>query len=140
MCTRLKLNRGIVTPGMLLQYQLLTASKQGKFGMYGGKIPNVRDDKLNTTWRNLYENNRAIVTVEAFVEKGQSFVSPSGLLQLAALYDPQGDIAIVTRDASALVIPYHHRMPMVIVGDPEPWLRFGSAQFGEVRELQLESL
>lgn len=139
MCTRLKLNRGIITPGMVIQYQLLTASKQGKFGLYNGRVPNVRDDRLTTIWRNLYENNRAIVAVDAFEERGKSFVSPNGILHLAAVCDPEGNIAVVTRDSTPIVAQFHHRMPMIIPGDPEMWLKKGTIWTGQV-DLQLQSL
>lgn len=141
MCTRLKLNRGIITPGMIIQYELLTASKQGKFGLYGGKIPNVRDDRLKSTWGSLYHNNRAIITVESFEEKGHSFVSPTGHLVLAAVYDLNGDIAIVTRDATPLVAQVHNRMPMILPGDfQDMWLRHGAQWTQNYSALQLVSL
>lgn len=123
MCTKLKVAAMYVTPGMVIQYKTLSAIKSGKFGFTGGMTPNVREDKLKTTWAG-YFNNRAVIDVEGFKEKGLGFGNPIGMSKVACLFDVNGDLAIVTTDSSAEVAKVHHRMPCIIA-DEQAWLAEG---------------
>lgn len=126
MCTKLKVAAMYVTPGMVIQYKTLSAIKSGKFGFTGGMTPNVRDDKLVTTWAG-YFNNRAVIDVEGFREKGLGFGNPIGVLKVACLFDVNGDLAVVTTDSfkhSPEVAKYHGRMPCIIA-DEQAWLEKG---------------
>lgn len=124
MCTKLKVATTYVTPGMVIQYKTLSAIKSGKFGFTGGLTPNVREDKLKTTWAG-YFSNRAVIDVEGFKEKGLGFGNPNGVSKIACLFDVNGDVAIVTTDSTSEVAKIHHRMPCIIA-DEQAWLEKGT--------------
>lgn len=116
MCTKLKVAAMYVTPGMVIQYRTLQAVKSGRFGFSSasyGNIPNVRKEKLLTTWLKLF-SNRAIVDAEGFVEHGITFGKPNKLVKIACLFDLDGNLAVITTDSNPQVAPIHHRMPAII--------------------------
>lgn len=122
MCTNLKFRNVHVTPGMVIAYKTLTTMKQGKFGLAGGMTPNVRADKLYTYWAPLFAN-RAVIEVDSFVEKGINLGRDTPI-KIACIFDPGGDIAVITRESTGVVAKVHHRMPFIIE-DEDKWLRQG---------------
>lgn len=123
MCTKLKVAAMYITPGMVIQYKTLTAIKSGKFGFTGGMTPNVREDKIKTTWAG-YFKNRAIIEVEGFKEKQFGFGSDEPM-KIACLFDVEGDLAIITTDSVGEVASVHHRMPCIITNEGA-WLMNGA--------------
>lgn len=123
MCTRLKVARSYITPGMTIQYRILSGIKSGKFGMMGGMRPNARKESLSSVWGGLLEH-RAILEVDSFVERGVDFGKHEKPTKLACIFDFTGDLAIITTNSIPEVARVHNRMPCV-VEDEEAWLRDG---------------
>lgn len=130
MCTRLKVATMYVTPGMVLQYKTLSAIKSGMFGINQGSIPNARQDKLPTTWARFFANNRAVVEVEGFKEHGIGFGKPDKMGKIAAIYDDEGSIAIITTDSMPEVAKVHGRMP-AFIEDEKAWLERGELKLAD---------
>lgn len=124
MCTRLKVAKAYITPGMTIQYRILSGIKSGKFGIAGGSYPNARREGLGTTWRHYYMTNRAILEIDSFIEKGTTFGKKDKPTKLACIYDLTGDLAIITTDSIPEVAKVHHRMPCIIE-DEYAWLNDG---------------
>lgn len=123
MCTKLKIAQSYITPGMTIQYRILSGVKSGKFGMMGGTHLNARKENLSSVWEVLL-SHRAILEVDSFVERGVNFGKHKKPTKLACIFDFAGDLAIITTDSISEVAKVHNRMPCV-VEDEEAWLRDG---------------
>lgn len=123
MCTRLKVKGTYITPGMVMQYQILSSIRSGRFGLDAGRMPNVREERLKTYWAPLF-GNRAVIEAEVFYEKGCTFGIKNTITRIPCIFDVNGDVGIITTDATGPVKAVHHRMPCIIV-DIDAWLKHG---------------
>jgi len=129
MCTRLRKGTGLITPGVLAQYRVLSGILQGKFGLDFGQGPilNAREESLHGFWHKK-DAQRGIIEVDEFYEKNVGF-GMDGPMKVGCLYMPSHNFVIVTTAANNVVLPYHHRMPLII-GDEAAWLNHGHVLHG----------
>lgn len=112
MCGRIRAVGRLVSPGSIMQFNSLTGSVIGKWGIGSSNIYNARFDKLPTTWRG---TERGVLTIDGFYEKKVFFERGEGKkLDVAVIFNRQLDFAIVTTEASSQISAWHHRMPLVL--------------------------
>jgi putative SOS response-associated peptidase YedK len=126
MCSGLRVHHIRVTPGKSLKYITLSGERLGIWGLGRGMgAYNARSENLETTWKGLKEN-RAVVEVDSFEEKGALYHSKLVKTQLAAIFDDIGDIVILTRPATGGVELVHPRMPVILPDGGKEWLGEGA--------------
>lgn len=128
MCNRLRIDQRLVTPGMELQYRILTAIRNGTWGMTHGLIKpyNARLEKLHSYWI-MYANNRGAIVADSFEEKGYEFEASSGKLILPVIFNDKSEFAIITTESTLAIMPVHHRMPVILSEQGEQlWVREGN--------------
>lgn len=112
MCVKLK-SSGL-KPGQINMF--LTSAGKG-FGVWGfekGKQYNARQESLPTIW-NKPQYKRGIITVDSFWEKGKEFKHVGNKdIYLGIIYNPEAEFAVITCPANELVLPFHHRMPLIL--------------------------
>jgi putative SOS response-associated peptidase YedK len=115
MCVKLKGNK--MTPGQVQAFLTKLGKASGVWGFGNGKQANVRMESLSTIWRKI-QMNRGILSVESFWERDKEFVRKDGkLFQLAVIFNPEYEFAVMTVPALGIVRDFHHRMPGCLVDD-----------------------
>lgn len=115
MCIKLK-GSGM-TPGQIQAFMTKLGKASGIWGFNNGTQYNARLESLDTTWGK-YKDNKGILTVDSFWERGKQFVRRDGkLLQIGIIYNDKPEFAVVTMNANDVVKPFHHRMPVVLTED-----------------------
>lgn len=124
MCGGISINRVRVTPGKSVKYKTFSGERTGIWGLgMGYGAYNARVENLDTTWKK-ERDNRGVLEVGSFEEKGIHFTNAEHKMKLATVYDIYGDFAIITCPAGGAVKGIHSRMP-VAIEDEKSWLEAG---------------
>lgn len=114
MCNQITIHQVRIRPGNRTKYTTEKGRREGIWGLGNGwGAYNARMENLDSVWKEI-KDNRAIITVDSFSEKGNEFRQKGGDTYLAALYDLEGDFVILTQDSIGDVKQVHPRMPILI--------------------------
>lgn len=123
MCGKAKHHNNIIIPGTSIEFRTSSGLITGKWGISDGLVYNARSEKLNTTWANWSNKNRGILTLDSFFERSKEFVNNNSNLLVPIIFNNINEFAIITRDATDIVKPFHHRQPIILNSNNiEDWL------------------
>lgn len=117
MCSRIRMGPNILSQGAILSIIMAgqkTATMQWglKYGLDG--LVNLRSEKLHTTW-NYISQNRCVLPVTGFIEKGKEFSIPGQPLLLGGLFSTdRTTFGLLTKEAEGVIKEVHHREPVIV--------------------------
>jgi putative SOS response-associated peptidase YedK len=86
----------------------------GSWGISNGTQVNARMESLETSWKGI-QQNRGILSVDSFWEKGKEFVHVDKKdFNVCLIYNAYMEFAVITAPANGLVKQYHDRMPLIL--------------------------
>ena len=129
MCNRLRISQRVITPGLEAQYRILEGIRNGTWGINMGMhdlIFNARSENLHTSfWEPMTRDNRGILTVDSFFEKGYEFIkSDHSPMLLPVVFSMRNSFAVVTMESVGEPKKVHHRMPAIVdEQSAQEWLK-----------------
>ena len=101
-----------MTPGDIFGFRTSTGIRSGTWGLYNGGQANARYEKLDTLYR---EYERGIIFVDSFWESGKEFKRIDNKnFKIGIVFNPIVEFAVITCPSNEVVIPVHHRMPLIL--------------------------
>lgn len=112
MCVKLKGSK--MSPGQIHAFLTRLGKASGIWGFNDGSQYNVRSESIPTVWKKI-STNRGVLSVDSFWEKDARFVrDDQSNLYIGVLYNNVPEFAVITAPAQGIVVPFHHRMPLLI--------------------------